>query len=97
MGDSAEWGVTEHLLAHVVDLTARANWQRGGGKGRKPKPIQRPGAESRKEHIQMDRFESPAAFDEWWVKNGGAPPPKPHTKSTAVAVFDPTLARIAAS
>lgn len=35
--------MTDHLLAAVVDLLAGANWQRGGGKGRKPKPVKRPG------------------------------------------------------
>jgi hypothetical protein len=32
-----------HLLATIADLLAGANWQRGGSKGSKPKPIQRPG------------------------------------------------------
>ncbi|MGC4891090.1 hypothetical protein [Micromonospora sp. DT227] len=41
-GDAARWSITDHLLAVVVDLLAGANWQRGGGKGPKPKPIKRP-------------------------------------------------------
>lgn len=41
-GDAARWGVTEHLLASAVDALVGANWQRGGGKGQRPKPIQRP-------------------------------------------------------
>lgn len=32
-----EWGLTDQLLAHVIDLLAISNWQRGGGKSRKPK------------------------------------------------------------
>lgn len=43
-GDSS-WGIQEHLLAVAVDLLAGANWQRGGGKGMKPKPLSRPGVE----------------------------------------------------
>lgn len=31
------------LLYLVVDLLAGGNWQRGGGKGSKPKPMKRPG------------------------------------------------------
>jgi len=31
--------VANELLAHVANLLAAANWQRGGGKGPKPKPI----------------------------------------------------------
>jgi hypothetical protein len=34
--------VSEHLLASVLDALNGANWQRGGGKGSKPKPTQRP-------------------------------------------------------
>jgi hypothetical protein len=41
-GRSAHWGVQEHLLATVADLLAGANWQRGGGKGQRPKPVPRP-------------------------------------------------------
>ena len=41
-GPLASWGVTEHLLAGVVDVLQGANWQRSGGKGRKPKPLDRP-------------------------------------------------------
>lgn len=36
------WGDSEHLLAGIFDLLAGANWQRGGGKGTRPKPIRRP-------------------------------------------------------
>ncbi|WP_431881578.1 hypothetical protein [Micromonospora chalcea] len=32
----------------VVDLLAGANWQRAGGKGPKPKPINRPDARAEK-------------------------------------------------
>lgn len=35
----SEATVTNELLAHVANLLAAANWQRGGGKGPKPKPI----------------------------------------------------------
>lgn len=41
------WGPAEHLLAGTLDTLAMANWQRGGGKGSKPKPIDRPGSSER--------------------------------------------------
>lgn len=41
--EAAAWRLEHHLLALVIDLLAGANWQRGGGKGTKPKPLQRPG------------------------------------------------------
>ena len=38
------WGVSEHLLAAVVDELSVANWQRSQGKQRDfPKPLPRPG------------------------------------------------------
>lgn len=47
-GDAARWGVPEHLMASVVDLLQGANWQRGGGKSTRPKPIPRPDARAEK-------------------------------------------------
>lgn len=47
-GEAARWGVTEHLLAGAVDALLGANWQRGGGKGQRPKPVPRPDARAEK-------------------------------------------------
>lgn len=47
-GDAARWATSDHLLATAVDLLAGANWQRGGGKRAKPKPIRRPDARAEK-------------------------------------------------
>ncbi len=44
-GPAASWTVSDYLAAAQVDLLAGANWQRAGGKGRRPKPIDRPGAQ----------------------------------------------------
>lgn len=35
----ADWGLTELLLRRVDLHLAGANWQRSGGKGQKPKPV----------------------------------------------------------
>lgn len=43
LGEQADWMVTDYLLAAVVDALAIGNWQRGGGKGRRPRALPRPG------------------------------------------------------
>lgn len=40
-----EWTLTNQLLAGVFDQLALANWQRGG-KGKRPKPLPRPGVQT---------------------------------------------------
>ncbi len=42
-GEQLAWDVDTHLLATIVDLLQGANWQRSGGKGTRPKPMDRPG------------------------------------------------------
>lgn len=46
-GPAMTWGDTEYLLAHALDLLAAGNWQRGGGKGPRPRLCPRPGVEDR--------------------------------------------------
>lgn len=41
-GEVADWSMQVQLLARVADLVALGNWQRGGRKGSKPRPIPRP-------------------------------------------------------
>ena len=53
-----QWSAELHMLANVVDLLAAANWQRGGGKGGRPKPVKRPGVKS------GERFGKAVAFDQ---------------------------------
>ena len=38
------WTVDRHAAVSIVELLAAGNYQRGGGKGPKPKPIRRPSA-----------------------------------------------------
>lgn len=55
------WDVGDWLLANVVDLLAAANWQRGGGKGARPKPVQRPKppkADSPGDGLEVDDFKA---------------------------------------
>lgn len=46
-GDQALWSTSDHLLAAAVDALSAGNWQRGGGKGKRPQPVPRPGGEDR--------------------------------------------------
>lgn len=60
------WGVTDYLLAAVVDLLANANWQRQGKKSApKPRPIKRPGqvTEGQKYGSKPIPIKD---FDAWW-------------------------------
>lgn len=38
----APWGMQELLLRQVLFSLQGANWQRGGGKGQRPKPVDLP-------------------------------------------------------
>lgn len=40
--DVAEWTLAVQMLASLIDISAAGNWQRGGGKGAKPRPVKRP-------------------------------------------------------
>lgn len=37
--DTRAWPLEAQLLGQIIDLLAAANWQRGGGKGGRPKSI----------------------------------------------------------
>ena len=41
-GEAAVWTVTDHLLAALIDVGQGANWQRAGGKAKRPDPFPRP-------------------------------------------------------
>lgn len=47
MGDAWAWETTDHLLAGILDALRAGNWQRGHGKGSRPKPVKRPGDDKR--------------------------------------------------
>jgi hypothetical protein len=66
LNPKAAWTSTEYLLANAVDALQGANWQRGGGKGARPKPIVRPGSNDRK-HFGKARSigETRDLFDRW--------------------------------
>jgi hypothetical protein len=53
--DNGGWSLTDHLLATTVDTLRGANWQRGGGKGSKPKPLPRPGTRREVRHGFTER------------------------------------------
>jgi hypothetical protein len=57
LGDDARWGMSEQLLALAVDVLRQGNYQRGGGKGSRPKPIPRPGVSRGAVPLQYGRTE----------------------------------------
>lgn len=64
-GETVLWGVTDHLLAAVVDALNAANWQRGGGKGPRPKPVKRPGVDDGSKTLGSQPI-AIKDFDAWW-------------------------------
>lgn len=46
-GPMADWDLHALLLRRLDLLLSGANWQRGGGKGQRPKPIQLPDEKGR--------------------------------------------------
>ena len=54
LGESAFWSVDTHLLAGVLDALNGANFQRGGGRGKRPSPVPRPGEKPTAEPTQDD-------------------------------------------
>lgn len=65
-GPDSAWTLEAQIMALVVDVLNVANYQRGGGKGQRPKPLQRPGV--RKDETQKFGGEAidAASFDEMW-------------------------------
>ena len=41
--EDSEWGLPEQLLAAIFDVLQAGNWQRGGGQGKRPEQLERPG------------------------------------------------------
>lgn len=64
-GATVLWGVSDHLLAVIADGIHNGNWQRGGGKGTKPEPVERPGTEKSGTGFGSEPI-SVANFDTWW-------------------------------
>ena len=65
------WTQDTHLLARVADLLAGGNWQRGGGKGPRPKPIEPPKlgpAEPIPDREAIDEFR------QWYASQPGGRP-----------------------
>jgi hypothetical protein len=55
LADDVNWGLNEQLLALAIDVLRQANYQRAGGKGKKPKPLPRPGVGQRDQPLRHGR------------------------------------------
>jgi hypothetical protein len=75
LGAAMEWTATEYLLASIVDAERAAMWQRSGGRGRRPAPIERPGQADRK--VRLGRTTRPAVQVRAYL--AGFAPPAPET------------------
>lgn len=58
--DDTSWTVSDYLLAVIADTTHMRLWQAGGGKGKKPKPIPRPGEVKHRRGDSMSMEEAKA-------------------------------------
>ena len=79
LGDAAEWGVSDHLLAGIFDTLQGANWQRGGGRGPRPESLPRPvmgdGRSGRKRHSDVNSVDDmPMGANESGVFKGEPTP-----------------------
>ena len=62
VGTDNAWTPETHLLSHVAFLLEGANWQRGGGKGKSPKPMETPGEARRTQEKRERALEKAARF-----------------------------------
>lgn len=86
--DGAIWSTSDYLLAMVADAVNAGNWQRGGGKGTKPKPIPRP---EDVKHAGRDAL--PVDEMQEWLGEDWFPAAAPPPAETALDVHVPALAR----
>ena len=57
-GEYVSWSTTDWLLAGVLDVLQGANWQRGNGKGSRPKPVVRPQSLAEQERKQREHADA---------------------------------------
>jgi hypothetical protein len=69
------WTVETHLLAGIHDRLAQANWQRGGGKGPRPKSIPRPGTRNERKYGKVPAGRTPADVKAMLARAAGRPVP----------------------
>lgn len=74
-GTDAAWTAETHMLANVIDALAGANWQRGGGKGKAPTPVERPSDAKKSAEKRERAFERAAKFSARQREKSTAPPP----------------------
>jgi hypothetical protein len=55
VGEAAQWTIMDRLLARLIYAVEAGNWQRGGGKGHRPRPIRIPKPKGAGERSQIKR------------------------------------------
>lgn len=68
------WTITNQLLAFQIDFHQQKAWVEGGKKGRRPKPIPRPGVESGTETTKytVDNPSTTSEIDQWLAERRAA-------------------------
>ena len=69
----SSWTTADYLMAEQADQLAWANWQRGGGKGKKPTPIPRPSDARKKADAKARNDAQAIAFMERQRRRQAAP------------------------
>lgn len=64
-GKDAVWGLTDHLIALLLDEVRYGLWRLGGSRGQKPKIIPRPGVESEGKTTTVGTPTRIDELDEW--------------------------------
>lgn len=70
MTEIEQWNPQAWLLAQAVDQLAGGNWQRGGGKGARPKPTPRP-KPPKSPRPELDHREVIRRFKAWYAAQPG--------------------------
>lgn len=95
--EGSGWTATEYILADVYDAIERVRFYTAGAAGikrpRKPKPYPRPGVTAKDRDVRTFRT-TPMPIDEMRAWLGWDTPNAEH--STALTVYDPYLAALAA-
>lgn len=73
VGTDAGWSAETHMLAHVVDLLAGANWQRAQSKHKAPDPIERPSDAQKSQDKRERAFAKAAKFSARQREKSAAP------------------------
>lgn len=65
LGHDAAWTLEADLMAGLIDTVRDLHWALGGGKGQRPKPIERPSTRGSQKKYGAGESWTPESIDEW--------------------------------